>query len=393
MKERIRNLLLAAALLAPLTAAGQSIAPLQETFESDRAALESAIAAFEVARARWDEVTAEIETLRRRVVADPMSGFALPDAMRDAHTVAAELSALDAQMRLASRRLDESMRALRDAASARVVSIDAAVSNAGGVASTQVAELAEMQQLLDTLDDPALRYVPVPLDAILGALDDTSEELRAAADELADHETRLARQLAEVEVGIERARARERLEERVSALAFEERFFDDGGFRRAAPSGSGGSPRAESDAATGDDQATAGNSDGGAVSAPGTNEPGRGGATDSAGSPNPAPEEGGAEAPDGDFSTPPSMPVLDLEPIVPNAPNGGRVVEASAYGADPTLRGLSSTSSEIPARRRGRSRTEDLEGLQRSLVRDIETLRAQRTALEAQAEVLERNGF
>lgn len=400
MKLRLRTLALATALLAAFPAAAQSIGPLQDTFESDRAALQAAIGDFEVARRSWDDVAAEIGELRARVVADPLSGFALPDAMRQAHAVAAELNTLDARMRQAARRLDESMRALRDAASARVVALDAATTASGAVAPEQRAELARMQQILDTLDDPSLRYVPVPLDAILGALDDSPEELRAAADELADHETRLARQLAEVQAGIERARARERLEERVSALAFEERFFDDGGFRRAAPTASTVSEPTSSDTDAIGRQGSENSLDDGLVSSADPSEPARGGAMESSdGANDPAMPEsqagagGDAEASENDFSGPPSMPVLDVQPIPTDAPAGGRLVDTSTFSADPTLRGLDSSSSDTTSRRRSRSRAGDLEALQQSLLRDIETLRTQRVALEAQAQELERGGF
>ncbi len=382
--------LLAALLLtfcvAP-SALAQAAAVDREGYHAARTELTAALDELATARAAWEAAAARVEVLKRDVLSDPLAAFALPDALRAAHAAAGSLASVDARVRAASRRVDAEVDSLREQAAQRLAAMEAELAGPSA-AAVPVLEMNELVALLDELDAIDTTYEPVPLDAILRSLDDTPEELRAAADELADHEARLARQLEDVRAGVARAEARERLEQRVGALGIEERLFDDSGFRRttqrAASSGAGVETRGAEEGAP-----TAAGAEGVAGNDVDSAAAG-GGADDSA-----APPEFGAEAPERDFgeASQGGSPTVGGDPLpvsevaAPGEP--ARLVDGGGPGADPTLRGLAGAGEELPSRRRGRGGASELRMIEEALARDLESVRAQRAALEAQAAALE----
>lgn len=383
---------------AASVAAAQDVASLDGRLQSERGELRLAQQEFDAVRARYEEQSSAVEALKRAVLEDPVAAFALPESLREANATALELAALDARLRDEAADVEAARVALRSAVQARIEVLAASPS-----AAVDSAESARLVGLLAEIDADPVVYQPVPLDAILGALDDTSEELRATADELADHEARLERQLAEVGQGIERAEARERLEQRVSAFAFEERFFDDGGFRRGAVPA----------AASTTDRATPGQGETGSSTSNGEPtaalDPDRGVSTDDAAAEG-APESGGAEPspPDsaggaeagGDFGTDSNPETdqgvgsdlggpLDLGEVIPNT-DVTVVVEPGTQSADPTLAGMGNPTE--PRRGRSRSRSAELRALQEDLTRDLVLVQQQREALEREADALEARG-
>ena len=91
-----------------------------------------------------------------------------------------------------------------------------------------VDELNVLTGLLSEYSEPLEEREDIPFDDIVAEFNQTPEQLYAAADELTDHESRIRRQLDELESRIDELRARERLEDRSRELAFEESFFEEG---------------------------------------------------------------------------------------------------------------------------------------------------------------------
>jgi hypothetical protein len=235
-------------------------------------------------------------------------------------------------------------------------------------------------------------WVPMPWDQIRARLTETPEELRALAEELADHAARAEAQRARLGSALVEAERRERMVQRVRALGMEEWLFEDSGVRRAgAPArASGGVPRSDAPVAQG-----------GAAGGGRDDEAGRpvSGAGDSAAdglgageglAPPAAPEAMPGPGTSGDFGG-------DRGPAPGMPPVTGQVGEAAFVpapdprggpGVDPALLLLVPESGA--GGRRGSRSVSQLREEQRALEAALEGLRRERQWLLERASELER---
>jgi len=374
-----------------------------ERVESSRAVYDARVAEFETLRAQYEAEMREIDRLKQPAFGGLVNNVELQRALRDAYASAERLQALDAALREAERvhaaRVDE----LRDAVERRSDVIERGLPTAPDL-DTAVAELHRLQQVLDAYEAPLPAYVPVPLDAIVREAESlqTSIDLYATAEELADHERRIERQLEEMRRELDRARSRETLERRAFDLARDERFFDDGVARRAprganaqdeplatgAPESDEGRTNAENDSASPGGEAPARDFQDDAPAV----DMGTEAAHDN--SPDSAPPDFGAE-PDavsggGRGSVPLPVPAWDVDIRVPVRAESP---DTASPSADPNLLRATDVSEDRTERRGRRGRADELSEREAQLLQELERVREERHRILRDASELERDGW
>lgn len=404
--------LVATAVLAVPSAFAQSLDALRADADASRATYEAAAAEFETARAAYEAQVSAVEAQKDDVLESPLRAIELQAALRNALQTSETVAALDASMREARDAMRDDLVALHDALHDELEALGAALDEASPEDRRAIA--AEVERLvaeLDAVDAPLPPFEPVPLDAILADLEDSSDALRAAADELADNEDRLARHLDSIRDELQRVEAREALRERATRMAVEDRFFDDGVARR--PSRSNATATAAEDTANG---GTSGRStdDGDQAGAPT-----RGDADVAAGGVDDTDDFGGAESGGAgsggegfDAEAPPESDEMGGggvgDPLAGGDDQDGVIVDVpvttwdtellapttdAAPGVDPTLLDRLDEAVDGDDRRRRRGRTGELRALEAEVQREIERLRTERSRVEAEADALEDAGF
>lgn len=335
---------LALALL--LVGAGSGLASAQsvDEFRSERSLVErllvSTVDAFEQARAEFDVLTDEIEALKSAGAASPLEVLQLQQRMQTALSFSDTLEELQA-------RRDAAIEELAALDAMHIAAVEAQLERLlqqRPWTEVLAATAAELQAYLDERS-VAIQSASVPvldLRTIRASLRWSPEEMRAAADELADYQDAMQQQLQELEHAARQAQRREELEQRARTMRRQESLFDDSFSRRApqsqtqaAAGGQGGQERSSVDGAgqqteptasrvAGDDMVTAGESP--PVSSPAADSD-FGTTAEQAGAP-----EAGFEP--SSFGPIQALDVPNVvEAQVPGAPTSG-VVDPTLFGVD-----------------------------------------------------------
>ena len=401
-----------ASLVVAGSASAQSLDALRVAADGSRAEYDAAAEAFEAARAVYEAQVSDVEARKDDVLATPLRALELQAALREALETSESVAALDTRMRSARDAMRDDLLALHDALHAELELLGAALDDASPEDQRAIAgEVERLVAELDAVDAPLPPFEPVPLDAILDDLEESSDALRAAADELADNEDRLARHLESIRTELQRVEAREALRERASRMAVEDRFFDDGVARRPAR----GTPASASDEEVASDGGVGTNADSDQAGSP-TRGGGELGADDMSGSDDMSSGAGGGGAESGDefdSAGPPEsggagvegesafagdddadrdgigfdVPVTTWDTEV-LAPSGD-----ASPGIDPTLLDRLGDVVDGSDNRRRRGRTGELRSLEAEVERELNRLRSERQRVESEAEALEDAGF
>ncbi len=420
MRE-LRTLLIVLIALAALLAANRSSAGEldQEIARADYAisAYDAALAEYEDARRRFSEVVDAVNALKSG--AGNLDGPALRSALRDAHAAADALRPHYVALSTRSIEVEAATRALLDAAWARMRDLESQVVSARPQdRAAMIAALNETGSIIAAYDRPVVEVDPIALDEIVSGLEETPEELRAAADELSDVERRLRRQLEELDQRIAEVAVQERLEARAREFAVQEAFFDDNdGVRVRGPRNSGGNA-AVSGAA---DEGSVVGGDGGDTAMAGGGEADRGqetpGAQESPDGGDRTPEDTPNEAPDqrpgfhdgddqepGDFGneTPPDEgsggeseqdPVIIVDTVDPTqGPTEVTAPERSGDRATLVDENAADRAADDDGRRSAgsaRGRRQQLEASRAALRRELEAVAAERATLLRRAGALD----
>lgn len=361
------------ALLAERSVAERRLATVSDTFEQ--------------ALAEFEELTDEIEALKAAGPAGPLDLLDLQQRMQQALAFSDTL---------------EDLQQARDAAIHDLSALDAAhiaavEAELDGVLQQRpwTEELAERADGLQRyLDDraTAAQSVSVPtldLESTRASLQWSPEEMRAAADELADYQDAMQLQLEQLETAARQAQRREELEQRARSMRRQESLFDDSFSRRApqAQAASGGqvvSDRSSADDGGRDSEPTVSRGDNGDLATGEESAPTGPPATDSDFG---ASDEGGGVQ--GEFQAPAFGPVEVVgvpEVVDAQAPSG-----SSTSPVDPTLFRVDD-SAVAGADNRGRRR-QSAATLQRQaeeLRLRVQQAREQEEALRESAEETQR---
>ncbi len=229
---------LALALL--LVGAGSGLASAQsvDEFRSERSLVErllvSTVDAFEQARAEFDVLTDEIEALKSAGAASPLEVLQLQQRMQTALSFSDTLEELQA-------RRDAAIEELAALDAMHIAAVEAQLERLlqqRPWTEVLAATAAELQAYLDERS-VAIQSASVPvldLRTIRASLRWSPEEMRAAADELADYQDAMQQQLQELEHAARQAQRREELEQRARTMRRQESLFDDSFSRRAPQS-------------------------------------------------------------------------------------------------------------------------------------------------------------
>jgi hypothetical protein len=204
---------------ADLTNLATTVAREQEAYDRAQAELE---------RQRRDYAQLA-EVIRRLKASDlgPLESATLQTRLRDADEQARRLSSLDGQLQVSRTRLSAAREQFRETVAARIEALQFELSRRPATAATR-SELDRLLRVMASLDAPLPEYRAVPLAEIVGAREQTPEQLYAAADELRDYEARLNRQLGEVQGRLRAAERQELLRSRMREMAANDSLFDEG---------------------------------------------------------------------------------------------------------------------------------------------------------------------